>query len=250
MGRSDHDGKPKGGHGTPLERLLTKYVRPIARKVIYSAVEPPKPLRPLYSAAFDAQFLSREAYEFARRSLIATPVFLARCAKHGERIAVDRIPYMTGPCRIELGSDIRISGQINISGSSYGKPLLKIGNGVFIGHACGFDIADRIEIGNFVSIGAMTYIADTEGHSHYNPQRPIWEVLASPDDIAPVILEDGVQISKRCMILKGVRIGARSVIGAGSVVRSDIPPDSIVMGNPARVVKRMVATPDAKASAS
>jgi maltose O-acetyltransferase len=41
------------------------------------------------------------------------------------------------------------------------------------------------------------------------------------------------------MILKGVTIGARSVIGAGSIVRSDIPPDSIVMGNPARVVKKM-----------
>lgn len=237
MATDDGDGARSG---TAVERLLTRYVRPVARRVLYSAMAPPKAATPLYSAAFDAQFVAREAYEWGWRSLLATPIFLARCAKHGDRIAVDRVPYMTGPCHIELGSDIRISGQINIKGSSYGKPHLKIGNGVFIGHACGFDIADRIEIGDFVSIGSMTYIADTEGHSHYNPQRPIWEVLASDEDIAPVVIEEGVQISKRCMILKGVRIGARSVIGAGSVVRSDIPPDSIVMGNPARVVKKMV----------
>jgi len=231
-----------------LERLITQYLRPVARKVMYSAAAPPRVVRPAYAAAFGAHFLGREAFEFARRSLVATPIFLSRCAKHGDRIAVDRIPYMTGPCRVELGSDIRMSGQINIGGSSYGDPVLRIGNGVFIGHMTTFDIAERVEIGDFVSIGSMTYIADTEGHSHYNPQKPIWEVLASKDDIAPVVIEEGVQISKRCMILKGVRIGARSVIGAGSVVRTDIPPDSIVMGNPARVVKRM--TVDAAANAA
>lgn len=234
---------------TTLERLVNRYLRPVARRVLYSAMTPPRATRPLYSGAFDAQFLGREAYEWGWRSLVATPIFLARCARHGQRIAVDRIPYMTGSCHLELGSDIRISGQINIKASSYGKPHLKIGNGVFIGHGTSFDIAERIEIGDFASIGSMTYIADTEGHSHYNPNRPIWEVLASADDIAPVVIEAGVQISKRCMILKGVRIGARSVIGAGSVVRTDIPPDSIVMGNPARVVKRMTpATPESTTS--
>jgi maltose O-acetyltransferase len=40
--------------------------------------------------------------------------------------------------------------------------------------------------------------------------------------------------------MKGVRVGARSVIGAGSVLRTSVPTDSVVMGNPARVVKRMV----------
>ncbi len=56
---------------------------------------------------------------------------------------------------------------------------------------------------------------------------------------AAVIIEDDVFIGANAIILKGVHIGARSVVGAGSVVTSkDIPPDSLIIGNPARIVKR------------
>ena len=67
---------------------------------------------------------------------------------------------------------------------------------------------------------------------------------ASDDDISPVVIENNVQIAGNVAVLKGVRIGARSVIGTGAVIRSDIPPDSVVMGNPGRVVKRMTPPDD------
>ncbi len=220
---------------------MKRALKPIAKRVLFQTIQPKGPARTLLAGVSDAAFVSREMYEWARRSLIATPMFLSKCAVHGDQIAVDRMPYLLGGTRIELGSNIRISGKIGITSPRRGNPVLQIGDGVFIGHGCGFAIADRITIGRFVSIGSGTSVADTEGHSHYNPERPIWEVPAGDADISPVIIEDGVQISKNCMILKGVRIGARSVIGAGAVVRTDIPPDSIVMGNPARVVKRMTA---------
>ena len=54
---------------------------------------------------------------------------------------------------------------------------------------------------------------------------------------APIVIEDDVWMGAHCIVLKGVRIGARSVIGAGSVVTKDIPSDSIAVGNPARVVR-------------
>jgi acetyltransferase-like isoleucine patch superfamily enzyme len=218
---------------------MKRALRPIAKRVLYQTVQPSGPARRLLSGLSDAVFVSREMVEWAQRSLVATPMFLAKCAVHGDKIAIDRMPYMLGSTRIELGSNIRISGKIGITSPMRGEPLLTIGDGVFIGHNCAIAIAKKVSIGKFASIGSGTYIADTEGHSHYNPQAPIWEVPAGDDDVAPVTIEDGVQISKNCMILKGVTIGARSVVGAGSVVRSDIPPDSIVMGNPARVVKRM-----------
>lgn len=54
---------------------------------------------------------------------------------------------------------------------------------------------------------------------------------------APIVIEDDVLIGTRCIILKGVTIGARSVIGSGSVVTKSIPPDCIAVGNPCRVIK-------------
>lgn len=216
-----------------------RIVKPIAKKLIYSTLKPLGPAKEILAGLAHAGFYAREAFEWGRRSVVATPVFLAQCATYGDDISVDRVPYINGTPRIELGSNIRVSGLINIAASSKGTPTLVIGDGVFIGHGTSFAIAERISIGKFASIAGGCYIADTEGHSHYNPQKPIWEVPAGEGDVSPVTIEDGVQISRNVMILKGVTIGARSVIGAGSVVRSDIPPDSIVMGNPARVVKKM-----------
>ncbi len=216
-----------------------RIVKPIAKKLIYSTLKPLGPAKEILAGLAHAGFYAREAFEWGRRSIVATPVFLAQCATYGDDISVDRVPYINGTPRIELGSNIRVSGLINIAASSKGTPTLVIGDGVFIGHGTSFAIADRISVGKFASIAGGCYIADTEGHSHYNPQKPIWEVPAGEGDVSPVTIEDGVQISRNVMILKGVTIGARSVIGAGSVVRSDIPPDSIVMGNPARVVKKM-----------
>jgi acetyltransferase-like isoleucine patch superfamily enzyme len=208
----------------------------LARKLVWrSAVVPGPVARPILRAANDLLFVSREAYEWGWRSLVATPMFLAQCASHGDEVSVDRIPYMHGSCRMELGSQVRVSGLISILGARNRSPLLRIGSGVFIGHDVTFAVAERIEIGNWVSIGGRTFIADTTGHSHRLLDVPIWEDRAGEDDIAPVIIEDNVHIGQLCVILKGVRIGARSIIGAGAVVRSDVPPDSIVAGNPARV---------------
>jgi acetyltransferase-like isoleucine patch superfamily enzyme len=55
----------------------------------------------------------------------------------------------------------------------------------------------------------------------------------------PVIIEDDVLIGTRCVILKGVRIGARSVVGAGSIVTKSIPPNEIWAGNPAKKIRSL-----------
>jgi acetyltransferase-like isoleucine patch superfamily enzyme len=214
-------------------------VRPIARQVLYTGMAPKGIVRHAYAAAFHGGIYGREMYEWARRTFVATPSFLAYCESHGERISIDRVPYVFGSPRIQLGSDIRTSGQLVIIASWKREPLLKIDDGVYIGHDVSFALAERITVGRFASIGLGTHITDTEGHHHYNPDRPIWEVPAEVNETAPVTIEDGVQIGRQCTILRGVTIGARSVVGACSVIRSSVPPDSVVMGNPARVVKRL-----------
>jgi len=66
--------------------------------------------------------------------------------------------------------------------------------------------------------------------------------LAELNPSAPIIIEDDVWIGARCQVLKGVTIGARSIIAAGSVVTKDIPCDVIAGGVPCKVI-REIKTP-------
>jgi len=94
--------------------------------------------------------------------------------------------------------------------------------------------AERIVIGNHVSVGANTCIIDTDFH----PLDPDLRRIRPADaKTAPVVIEDNAFIGLNCLVLKGVTIGHDSVVGAGSVVTRDVPPRVVVAGNPARVVR-------------
>lgn len=94
-----------------------------------------------------------------------------------------------------------------------------------------------VTIGNNVLIGSGCLISDTDSH-------PIdWEDRLYDRNQktrkAPIVIKDNAFIGARSIILKGATIGEGAVIGAGSVVSKDVPPYSIVCGNPARVVKTL-----------
>lgn len=115
---------------------------------------------------------------------------------------------------------------------------LTIGNQVGISCAA-IVCSDRVTIGNYVRIGGNTVIYDNDFHSLNAANRcSVPEVL---DDIRskPVVIEDYAFIGAHSTILKGVTIGAYSVIGAGSVVTRDVPPNQIWAGNPAKFVKEL-----------
>ena len=105
-------------------------------------------------------------------------------------------------------------------------------------------IQKKLTIGNHVNIGGNCIILDTDTHQiDYLARRG--QKATVPNDPTTVIqsarvtIEDDVWIGANCIILKGVTIGARSVIGAGSVVTKSIPADCIAAGNPCKVVKEM-----------
>lgn len=56
---------------------------------------------------------------------------------------------------------------------------------------------------------------------------------------APIVIEDDAWIGAQCIILKGVTIGARSIIGAGSIVTRSIPSDCVAAGNPCKVIRKL-----------
>ena len=97
--------------------------------------------------------------------------------------------------------------------------------------------AQSITIGNYVKIGANVKVMDTDAHALDFNVRRVREEDAKQKRCAPVVIEDDVLIGVNSIILKGVTIGARSIIGAGSVVTKSVPSDCVACGNPARVVK-------------
>ena len=133
----------------------------------------------------------------------------------------------------------------NIKGCIYTteNSIIKIGNNVGISSACLW-AKEKIQIGDNVNIGGDCIIMDTDAHNlDYKIRK---SGLTNSDGVSidtltaaskPIIIEDDVLIGTRCIILKGVTIGARSIIGSGSVVTKPIPADCIAAGNPCKIIK-------------
>lgn len=97
---------------------------------------------------------------------------------------------------------------------------------------------ESITIGSYVNIGANCIIMDGDIHNIDWQLRRKDRNTSIPYKHKPIIIEDDVWLGANTIVLKGVTIGARSIIGAGSVVTKDIPADSIAAGSPCRVVGR------------
>lgn len=120
---------------------------------------------------------------------------------------------------------------------------IKIGDNVGISSACIW-AKEKIEIGNNVKIGGDCIIMDTDAHSLDFRIRNSKQMHANGQSLdtflansKPIFIEDDVLIGTRCIILKGVTIGARSIIGSGSIVTKNIPNDCIAAGNPCKIIK-------------
>ncbi len=100
---------------------------------------------------------------------------------------------------------------------------------------------ERISIGDRVWVGANAVICDTDFHP-LDPETRRTRPLEGKT--APVEIADDVFIGMNALVLKGVRIGERAVVGAGSVVRRDVAAGAIVAGNPARVIGEVPTTPN------
>lgn len=103
---------------------------------------------------------------------------------------------------------------------------IKIGKKCYISSHAHIDVVgNRITIGNKVDIAGGSYIL---GHTRRRPRKEEQETK----------LEDYVVINVNAIILPGITVGRNSMVGAGSVVTKDVPPNVVVMGNPARVISR------------
>lgn len=175
--------------------------------------------------------------KFGKNMRIYDHIFLSMC--RGARLSIgDNFTFSSG------GGINPLSRNIEGCFFLYNNAQIIIGNKTGISSAS-LRAKEKIIIGNYVNIGSDCIIIDTDAHSLN------WKVRAGiaksetgeitndsqAAKSAPIIIEDYVLIGTRCIILKGVTIGARSVIAAGSVVTKSIPADCIAGGNPCKVIR-------------
>lgn len=111
---------------------------------------------------------------------------------------------------------------------------INIGSRVFIGKRVILDAYGKITIGDDCSIAADCKII-SGNHNFDDVNLPINK---QGYKISEVVIEDNVWLGFNVLIMPGIRIGSGSIIGAGSVVTKSFPKNSIIAGNPAKLLKK------------
>jgi acetyltransferase-like isoleucine patch superfamily enzyme len=111
--------------------------------------------------------------------------------------------------------------------SGWGR--IRVGDRVFINSGVVLFSALEIVLGDDVAIANEAYLTDTNSHG----------VEGKPARSAPIRIGNGTWVGARAIILPGVSIGERCVVAAGAVVSRDVPEQTMVAGNPAKLVREL-----------
>lgn len=169
-------------------------------------------------------------------------VLFYKKVQYGKNLKINGRILIRGKGRIVIGDNVTINSTYKVNPIGGNKTLLQveaggkliIGNNVGISHAA-ITAQTEVVIEDDVLIGGNCSIYDTDFHSlkyEYRMQDPDIHVKK-----APVKIGKGAFLGAHTIVLKGVVIGEKAVIGAGSVVTRDIPENEIWAGNPAKNIE-------------
>jgi acetyltransferase-like isoleucine patch superfamily enzyme len=154
----------------------------------------------------------------------------------GARSVLHDPMWIFGGDRIAIGDDCLILHRAWLSVEAIAwdlpAPVLRIGNRVGIRPHCSLSAAESVVIEDDVILGAYTSVIDSD-HT-FREGNP--NVMHNSLDTTPIRIGRGTWVAERVSVLRGADIGECCIIGANSVVRGQIPPYSIAVGSPARVV--------------
>ena len=164
-----------------------------------------------------------------------------RIACRHKRVHIDKSAKISPDCRIHprkgeifIGKDCSVAPNAVLQGNiQLGENCSVQYNTLMVGYGDPGDTEGLIKIGNNVRIAPNVMIISAN-HVFDNTDIHICE---QGMDVKPITIEDDVWVAGRVNIMAGVTIGKGSVIGAGSVVTKDIPPYSVAVGVPAKVIK-------------
>jgi len=173
------------------------------------------------------------SYHFAKTRLWYSCFF----GKIGAGTVIRSPIEIDAPENIYTGKRVRIAPYAWLSAKPLVEgiiPRLEIGDGTAVGRFFHCVVSKSIIIGKQCLINERVYISDTT-HNYHNIKIPITDVEI--ENLGTVKIGDGAWIGEGAMIFGNVTIGKHAVIGAGSIVRDDIPDYGVAVGTPARVIK-------------
>lgn len=144
---------------------------------------------------------------------------------------------------VRIGDDSLIAGVLVAEAAT---SRIVIGNNVFVGGGALIDCLGQVTIEDDVLISYQVIIMDSDNHSlraserigdlkRWRNQEYDWSRVNS----VPVLIRSKAWIGARAIITKGVVIGEGGIVATGSVVTKNVPPYTIVAGNPARVIREL-----------
>lgn len=134
---------------------------------------------------------------------------------------------------VRIGRGSLVMGSVNMTGRGGDVSLLSIGEDTFISGPLYVDLGAAVRIGDWVRLGHEVMIL-TRDHQIGPPHFRCGKTVPKPIDIG-----DGAWIASRVTILPGVTIGRGAVVASGAVVTSDVPPDTLVGGVPAKILRTL-----------
>jgi maltose O-acetyltransferase len=134
--------------------------------------------------------------------------------------------------RLIVGDRVRLDGSaVRLDLACFEGARLVIGEGTYINYGSNIAAVSCVEIGANCMIGQYAIIMDSDHHDAIDH--------SARGKTAPVIIGDNVWLGARVTVLRGAHIGAGAVVGAHSVVTGDIPPRTLAVGVPARVIRSL-----------
>ena len=145
---------------------------------------------------------------------------------------------LTNPKAIKVGKRVQIrkGARLEVVNGFDDGVKMSIGEGTSIHFYFHCSAAESVTIGSDVLIAGRVYITD---HDHVFDDPDSATIKCRRLKTAPVVIEDSVWLGEGCVILKGVTVGRRSVVGANAVVTKDVPAFSVVAGVPAHIIKKI-----------
>jgi maltose O-acetyltransferase len=170
----------------------------------------------------------------ATRAALRARWYLRSATLQGPRVRLWGRPVVRNDGQMIIGNRVRLVSTITpLELVAERGGILEIGESTFVNYGCSIAATELVRIGPRCNIGTYVIMMDNDYH-RLEPERRN-EMPPS----APIILEENVWLGGRAIILRGVTIGAHSVVGAGSVVTRDVPPRTVVAGIPARVIREL-----------